>query len=53
MIELTEQQMHAVATAGTSPPVVVDPKTNTALRSLTPGHLQTQLKKDEDFDDSP
>ena len=30
MIELTEQQLQAVATAGDTPPVVLDPTTRTA-----------------------
>ena len=52
MIELTEQQIQAVGAAGTTPPVVVDPKTNTPYVLLRQD-VYEQLKRDEDYDDSP
>jgi hypothetical protein len=50
MIELTEQQAQAVATAS-NPPVVVDPKTKTCYVLLRQDHYERLL--DKDYDDSP
>ena len=51
MIELTEQQVEAITAAGTTPAVVVDP------RSKTPYVLLRQdvyeRLRDQDYDDSP
>ena len=52
MIELTEQQVQAVNTAGPNPLVVVDPKTNTPYVLLR-RDVYERMKKDEDYDDSP
>ena len=52
MIELTEQQLQAITTAGTIPPVVVDPKTKTTYVLLRQDEYE-RLTKAEDYDDSP
>lgn len=51
MIELTEQQMQAVNTAGKSPTVLVDPKTKIPYILLRQD-LYERMKAD-DYDDSP
>lgn len=51
MIELTVQQLEAINAAGTTPPVVVDPKTNTPYVLLR----QDVYKRlsDAEYDDGP
>ncbi|HUY36627.1 MAG TPA: hypothetical protein VMV69_28085 [Pirellulales bacterium] len=51
MIELTEQQRHALAVAGDSPAAVIDPETLAAY-VLVPREEYERLK-DQDYDDSP
>lgn len=50
-IELTEQQMQALAAVGDSPPTVVDPQTKIAYVLLRKD-VYEQLKA-ADYDDSP
>lgn len=52
MIELTEQQMQAISTAGSTPAIVVDPKTKVPYVLLRQD-MYERLKKDEEYDDSP
>ena len=52
MIELTEQQVQAITTAGRTPPVVVDPKSKTPYVLLRQDTYE-RLKKDAEYDDSP
>jgi hypothetical protein len=49
MIELTKQQTDAIAAAGSRPPVVVDPKTNTSYVLLR----QDVYQRLTDYDASP
>ena len=51
MIELTEQQVQAIAAAGKKPPLVVDPKTQTSY-VLLHRDVYERLTHD-DYDDSP
>ncbi len=51
MIELTEQQVQAIAAAGTTPPVVVDPKAKTPYVLLRQDVYERLI--DKDYDDSP
>jgi len=51
MIELTEQQVQAITAAGTTPPVVVDPKTNTPYVLLRQDVYDRLM--DPEYDDSP
>lgn len=51
MIELTDQQVAAIAAAGTTPPVVVDPTTKTPYVLLRQD-VYEQLR-DQEYDDSP
>jgi hypothetical protein len=51
MIELTEQQLQAVAESGETPPTLVDPKTRTAY-VLVRKDVYEQLTGEE-YDDSP
>jgi hypothetical protein len=51
MIELTEQQAQAIAAAGNTPPIVVDPKTKTSY-VLVRQDLFERLA-DQAYDDSP
>ena len=51
MIELTEQQVQAITTAGNKPPVVVDPKTKTTYVLLRQDVYERL--RDQDYDDSP
>jgi hypothetical protein len=51
MIELTEQQVQAIAGAGTTPPVVVDPKTRTPYVLLRQDVYERLT--DPEYDDSP
>jgi len=49
MIELTEQQLQAISSAGKDPAVVVDPKTKTPYVVLRQD-MYERLKKNEDPD---
>ena len=51
MIELTEQQLQALATSGSTPPTIVDPKTKTSYVLLRKD-IYERLASDE-YDDSP
>jgi hypothetical protein len=51
MIELTEQQIRALETSKTTPPRIVNPRTNEEFVLLRVAEYQ-QLKEDE-YDDSP
>ena len=51
MIELTEQQVQAIAAAGNTPPVVVDPQTKTPYVLLRQDVYRRLT--DEEYDDSP
>ena len=51
MIELTEEQVQAVASCGETPPAVVDPRTNTTYVLLR-REVYERLT-DPDYDDSP
>jgi hypothetical protein len=51
MIELTDQQVQAIAAAGDSPPVVFDPTTNTPYVLLRQDVYQRL--KNKEYDDSP
>ena len=51
MIELTEQQSQALAAAGATPLVAVDPKTKTSYVLLRQEVYERLL--DPDYDDSP
>jgi hypothetical protein len=51
MIELTEQQSQALAAAAETPPVAVDPKTNTSYVLLRQEVYERLM--DQDYDDSP
>jgi hypothetical protein len=51
MIQLTEQQVQALAASGETPPTVVDPKTQTTY-VLIRKDLYEQLAAEE-YDDSP
>ena len=51
MIELTEQQLQAITTAGKTPPVVVDPRTKTPYVLLRQDVYERL--KEEEYDDGP
>ena len=51
MIELTNQQVQAITAAGKTPPVVVDPTTNTAYVLLRQDVYRRLL--DDEYDDGP
>jgi hypothetical protein len=51
MIELTEEQVQALAASGTTPPVVVDPKTKTPYVLLRQDVYERLM--DPEYDDSP
>jgi hypothetical protein len=51
MIELTEQQLQAIADAAERPPVVVNPKTKTSYVLLRQDVYQRLM--DPEYDDSP
>jgi hypothetical protein len=51
MIELTEEQMEAVAESGETPPTLVDPRTQTAYILVRKDIYE--LLTDPDYDDSP
>ena len=51
MIELTEQQVQAIAVADQTPPVIVDPKARTPYVLLRQDVYERLI--DRDYDDSP
>jgi hypothetical protein len=52
MIELTEEQARAVATAETTPPRVVNPQTQETFVLLSLSEYE-RLARPDDYDDSP
>ena len=52
MIELTEQQLQALENAGSTPPRVVNPRTNETFVLLRVDEYQ-RLTGEDEYDDSP